>query len=321
MLPESPETGGKTMLEVLSTRELAPVERLDYWNELIASTYTGMVVDAPRDRFDARLTVWQMGTLRMVRPYSRAAVISRHAERHTRPTNQALVVHLLTRGAARLEQRGRTVSLTEGDMVLCAAEEFYRFDTSTTHEMMVVEFDRQTLAERLPHIDDFVARRISGQLPSTRLAHRYMSSLWQEAPEVLPDAHWQMHAGILGDIIASCIEGSGEVVEAPSHFLLTRADAIILERICEADFNPPALATALGVPLRTLQAAAASAGTTPSALIMRRRLQLAAKKLVSEPGASVTAIAIECGFADSAHFARRFQQHFGTTPSHYRRMN
>ena len=309
------------MLEVLSTRTLAPVERLDYWNELIASTYTGMVVDAPRDRFDARLTVWQMGTLRMVRPYSRAAVISRHAERSTRPTDQSLVAHFLTRGDVRLEQRGRTVDLTEGDMVLCAAEEFYRFDTSTTHEMMVVEFDRATLAERMPNIDDFVARRISGQLPSTRLAHRYMSSLWQEAPEVLPDAHWQMHAGILGDIIASCIEGSGAVVEAPSHFLLTRADAIILERICEADFNPPALATALGVPLRTLQAAAASAGTTPSALIMRRRLQLAAKKLVSDTGASVTAIALECGFADSAHFARRFQQHFGTTPSHYRRMN
>lgn len=321
MPPESPETGGKTMLEVLSTRTLAPVERLDYWNDLISSTYTGMVVDAPRDRFDARLTVWQMGTLRMVRPYSRAAVISRHAERSTRPTDQSLVAHFLTRGDVRLEQRGRTVDLTEGDMVLCAAEEFYRFDTSTTHEMMVVEFDRQTLAERLPNIDDFVARRISGQLPSTRLAHRYMSSLWQEAPEVLPDAHWQMHAGIVGEMIASCIEGSGKVMEAPTNGLVTRAEAIILERIGDTEFNASALATSLGVPLRTLQAAAASAGTTPSALIMRRRLLRAAKRLVGEPGTSVTTIAIECGFADSAHFARRFQQHFGTTPSHYRRMN
>ncbi|MBB4614999.1 AraC-like ligand-binding domain-containing protein [Novosphingobium taihuense] len=309
------------MLEVLSTRELAPVERLDYWNDLIASTYTGMVVDAPRDRFDARLTVWQMGTLRMVRPYSRAAVISRHAERHTRPTDQALVAHLLTRGSARLEQRGRSVDLVEGDMVLCAAEEFYRFDTKATHEMMVVEFDRRTLAERVPGIDDFVARRISGQLPSTRLAHRYMSSLWQEASETLPGAHWQMHAGILGDIIASCIEGSREVAEAPGHALLSRAEAVIRERIGDAGLTPSAVAMEIGVPLRTLQAAAASAGTTPSALIMRRRLQRAAKRLLSEPGASVTSIALESGFADSAHFARRFQQHFGATPSHYRRMN
>lgn len=309
------------MLEVLSTRDLAPVERLDYWNDLIGSTYCGMVVDAPRERFDARLTVWQMGSLRMVRPYSRAAVISRHADRSTRPADQSLVAHLLTRGAARLEQRGRTVDLSEGDMVLCAAEEFYRFDTKATHEMMVVEFDRSTLAERLPGIDDFVARRISGQLPSTRLAHRYMSSLWQEAPETLPDAHWQMHAGILGDIIASCIEGSREILEAPGHALLTRAETIIRECIGDPSLTPSSLAQALGVPLRTLQAATASAGTTPSALIMRRRLQRAAKRLVSEHGASVTTIALECGFADSAHFARRFQQHFGATPSHYRRMN
>ncbi|SMC40431.1 helix-turn-helix domain-containing protein [Novosphingobium sp. B1] len=309
------------MIEVISTRDLAPVERLDYWNDLIASTYQGMVVDAPRDRFDARLTVWQMGALRMVRPYSRAAVISRHADRSTRGTEQLMVAHLLTRGQARLEQRGRSVDLVEGDMVLCAAEEFYRFDTRTTHEMMVVEFDRRTLADRVPGIDDFVARRISGELASTRLAHRYMSSLWQEAPETLPPAHWQMHAGILGDIIASCIEGSRECTEASAGALLKRAESVILDRIGDATLGPSTLAAELGVPLRTLQATAAAAGTTLGALIMRRRLQCAAKRLVSVPLASVTMIALECGFADSAHFARRFQQHFGMTPTQYRRMN
>lgn len=312
------------MFEVLSTRQLAPMERLDYWNDLIASTYQGMTVDSDRSCFDARLAVWKLGDLQMVRPFSPPAIVQRHANRATRQTDQSLVVHLLTRGRALLEQRGRRVELVEGDMVICAAEEFYSFDANQTHEMMVVEFNRATLVARVPQIDDLVARQISGKLPGTRLVKRYMSSLWQEASTDMPTAHWQMHATILGDMIAACLEGSKAAATAePSHGhrLLAQVESIIAENIGDCDLGPSRIAAAMGLPLRTLQAAASGAGVTLGSMIIRQRLHHAARRLLGEPRASVTSIALEYGFADSAHFARRFQQMFGTTPSRYRQLN
>ena len=40
--------------------------------------------------------------------------------------------------------------------------------------------------------------------------------------------------------------------------------------------------------------------------------------LISNPATSVTEIAFDLGFNDSAYFARCFRQHYGKTPSAYR---
>lgn len=309
------------MFEVLSTRQLAPMERLDYWNDLIGATYRGMTVDSNCSRFDARLAVWNLGDLLMVRPSSPAAVVRRHTDRATRQTNQSLVVHFFTRGHASVEQRGRLVELEEGDMVICAAEEYYSVKTDQTHELMVVEFDRAMLAARVPHIDDLVARKISGKLPGTRLVQRYMSSLWQEAGAEWPAAQWQIQATILGDMIAGCLEANTASSQSHGNRILAQVECIITERFGDCDFGPSCIAADLGLPLRTLQAAASSVGLTLSGMIMRHRLDHGARRLLAQPQTTITAIALDCGFSDSAHFTRRFQQKFGTAPSRYRIMN
>jgi len=60
-------------------------------------------------------------------------------------------------------------------------------------------------------------------------------------------------------------------------------------------------------------------GTTPSAYIMERRLRRAADWLTASPGASITEVAFELGFNDSAYFARCFRQQFGVPPRDWRR--
>lgn len=58
-------------------------------------------------------------------------------------------------------------------------------------------------------------------------------------------------------------------------------------------------------------------GETPADYVLRTRLELAANYLI-KTGRSVTQIALESGFSNSAVFARAFRQHYGITPSQYR---
>jgi AraC-like DNA-binding protein len=60
-------------------------------------------------------------------------------------------------------------------------------------------------------------------------------------------------------------------------------------------------------------------GTTPSAYILERRLARAAERLGAAHEASITEIAFELGFNDSAYFARAFRQRFGVSPREWRR--
>ena len=57
---------------------------------------------------------------------------------------------------------------------------------------------------------------------------------------------------------------------------------------------------------------------TPTAFINRLRLRRAAK-LLADPSAKITAVALELGFDSLSHFHRLFKRHYGLTPAQYRR--
>jgi AraC family transcriptional regulator len=58
-------------------------------------------------------------------------------------------------------------------------------------------------------------------------------------------------------------------------------------------------------------------GETPADYVLRTRLELAENYLI-KTRRSITQIALECGFSNSAVFARTFRQKCGITPSQYR---
>lgn len=307
------------MIEVASTRRLDVYERLDFWNDLIGATYPGMSVDPASRNFNAQLSVWHLGDLRLVRPVSTPVIVTRKPRSQGPTANPTYLIHTLTKGHAVLDQRGRQAMLHEGDMAICASDEAYRFDAPSQHEMQVVEIDAATLAGRMPNIDDFVARGISGRLPGTRLVRRFIDSLWLEAREAMPETLRQIHAGVLSDLIVASLEAS-DVDQTPAgNALLIRMQDVIAERLGDFDLGPAELARDLEVPLRTLQAAAARNGTTVGRQIIWLRLQKAAKLLLIQPTRTVTDVALDCGFADPSYFARRFQEVFGTSPKRYQR--
>ena len=60
-------------------------------------------------------------------------------------------------------------------------------------------------------------------------------------------------------------------------------------------------------------------GETVAGFTRRLRLEAAAHLLFSDEKQSITRIAHECGFSSSQNFAKAFRQHFGCTPSVYRK--
>jgi AraC family transcriptional regulator len=59
-------------------------------------------------------------------------------------------------------------------------------------------------------------------------------------------------------------------------------------------------------------------GETLGDWVRRRRLEIAAGRLVSSPGTSATRIALDVGFASPEVFTRAFRAYFGVTPGAWR---
>jgi AraC family transcriptional regulator len=59
-------------------------------------------------------------------------------------------------------------------------------------------------------------------------------------------------------------------------------------------------------------------GESPHAFVIWRRLELAARYML-QTNASLSDIALRCGFTDQAHLCKQFRQSMGQTPSAWRR--
>ena len=94
------------------------------------------------------------------------------------------------------------------------------------------------------------------------------------------------------------------------------AKLVIQERFSDPNLGPEAIAAALGCSRSTLYRAFHEHDMTVARYLREVRLQQARRRLAeSPPGASIAAIALECGFYDPAYFRKLFRARFDMSPS------
>ena len=309
-------------MEKFTTRGVNPARRLDYWNRLCGESLARTSVDSPSRSFRAEMWRWSLGDLTMIRPRSEASRVARSG--HSRPDGRAhVVLHLQHHGYSRHRQGRHEAELSPGSFILSAAEEDYAFDLGTEHEMLVAEMPRDRLLERLPNLDDHMCRRIWGGAPSGRLFHDFLLSLWRQGDQSQSDPLWQTGVSdVFYDMVALAVKAEQThpaiADRQGTQSIMGRLTELIEMRLADPGLGTAMLAEETGVSIRTVQNAFAAMSTTPSGYIQQRRLQRAGDILRADRDRSITSIAFDLGFNESAYFTRCFRQHFGTTPSQWR---
>ncbi len=120
---------------------------------------------------------------------------------------------------------------------------------------------------------------------------------------------------MFADLVALAARGADVARDvAPGSALREKMVGLVDARLCDPGLRTSTLAGELGVSARTVQNLFAAMGATPSSYVLDRRLRRAAERLAADRGTSITDIAYDLGFNDSAYFARCFRQRFGMTP-------
>ena len=101
-----------------------------------------------------------------------------------------------------------------------------------------------------------------------------------------------------------------------SHVPSQRVSLLLTSRLREP-WSVPRLASTLGVSSRTLhRVVRRECGVSPMALLRRARMAEARATLeAAPPDATVTRIALDCGFAHLGRFSQDYAAHFGESPS------
>jgi AraC-like DNA-binding protein len=300
-----------------ATVGIAPAERLRYWNAIADDAFCGTFVNADCDRFEGEMWSWRVGELGMIRTRSIEASVGR---KPLEGTDEHLIMHLQWRGKGQHTQCNREIRLNPGDFVIGSPHVPYRFDL-TPHEMMVVEFPRAELADRVPDLDDALAQQLSGATPAARVFNDFLLSLWREGCGNSADPEWARGINrVFYDLAAMAIRDARRAVaeSRPGAGLRRQALAALDAGLTDPDLRTATIAAELGTSVRTVQNLFAEMGTTPSAAILARRLDRAAERLIANSAATITEVAFDHGFNDGAYFTRCFRQKFGVSPRQWR---
>ena len=135
---------------------------------------------------------------------------------------------------------------------------------------------------------------------------------WSQGEATMPwQAQWHAAQAVKG-----WWQGMKALPQTPAERLRTEARALLAQD--PAAWDAAGLARQLRVSRRHLDAALAQEGLTATQLIWAERLNRARVALLSARPPSITTLAFELGFKDSAHFSRKFRQQHGAAPRQWR---
>lgn len=307
-----------------NTANVAPQQRLGYWNDHVASLYAGMTVDSPASKFSAHLLHVNVGRVGVMRAFSERAIIRRNiSSPPVAGDREVLMIHLQNRGTSINRQGRREASLDAGDLTVCESRSSYMIEPSSESDMFALELPGNMAQDYFPDWSAQVMQRVPAFSLHGRLLFNFLNMIYHECysdycEDINLDTLEPVLLELLKPVLAGPCGANIDTASRKARGLLKRLKALVQQHLQNTELSTELLASEAGVSERKVQALFAELGTTPTFYIRDQRLDWAAERLRYDLDQPVTRIAYSAGFNDAAYFSRCFRLRYGETPKRYR---
>jgi AraC-like DNA-binding protein len=296
-----------------STADVRPAERLRYWQAHTAAELIGVRCSVfAAEGLVARQRNFDLGDVRITEIAGNEHVVERTEPLLRRHPKNAVFATFLLEGETFFFQAGHCVPLRAGDLIVYGTSTPYLY--GVTRPMRQVQVD--IAAELIPNLPSPI--HIDGSLRAGRLLTQPLRREMLEFIES-PRADLASAAGQrIASLLTVLVQGHGGCA-APDLRLL-RAESFIAEHHADPDLDADTVARSLAISARHLNRLFEAHGCTATQWIWQTRLAAARRMLASDAHSAMNIgdVALQCGFATQAHFARMFRAAHGVTPSEYR---
>ena len=229
-------------------------------------------------------------------------------------------------GDADIEQQKSSFSVGPDSLAIIPGGFSYQLAFPQTGKRLLLRIPLQVFHERVlgREIRDFGAHVFTGD-GLVRLTIDVLKSLVMQAGELSETEQYTV-ADVTLELIAAVVRSAAEFDEFQHGSVqvarMSRILSYLEENYTNHDLTPARVAEANAVSTRHLHNLFQHSGTTVTRWIWERRLKAAREDLLNPSMAdkSITEIAYQRGFNDSAHFSRTFKSRFEISPSHLRKM-
>lgn len=306
--------------QLLSTSSVPASHRLPYWRDLVCDTFVDLSCEMIEPRnFHGEIEQWKADDLAYTKVVSNAHNVARDKKRIARSVDDHFLLSLQVRGAGSLRQDGRTTILRPGDFAVYDVTRPYSLMFDNEFEQVVMQIPRKQLKARLFDIDELTAVGVRGCDGAGRLASTLIAQTASQLPHLDSESLVQAQNCVL-DLTANALANSqgrrSEIVSENQELTIRRILQHIEDCLSDPFLTCERVAAENGISERYLRKLFQGKGHSVSEWIWMRRLENAKSDLRNPRFAhrSISSIAYDWGFKDTAHFSRAFKKRFDQTP-------
>ncbi len=240
----------------------------------------------------------------------------------TRP-NKMLTFIMQLFGRSSFRHYGNEIELNEGDFTLCNNSTLYDLNLDGPNEMILFRVPTAMLSEAIPTPDILCGRQLARpeSLASTALVMA-RDIAGKEPGQLCPETAERAGRHLLDVVASSCMAVLDErkSTSAIMSGRYWKVKLFIEEHLRDPKLSPSFIASQLRLSDRYLRMIFEVSNESPSAYILRRRLEECAAQLRDPRWRqfSITNIAFSWGFNSAPHFARSFRARYCCSPREYR---
>ncbi|MFI1562843.1 helix-turn-helix domain-containing protein [Streptomyces sp. NPDC020490] len=307
-----------------STDSLPVGRRRAYWREALSRTFGAVDMTVPDEVYSGTIRTAPIGRLQAVTVDGADCLSALRTRRLVQQggDDEYVVVKLLERGVARLEQDGREALLGPGDVFVydMARPVLLNLPQSFRTKSLVLPRDVLGLSEA--DMARVTASPLGPDTPLGSLLSPFLAGLVDGAGTYPPRTSELMARNVVDllGVLADEVLGRPDAdTPGGNRALLLRIQEFIDRHLADPDLTPQAIARAHHISLRYLHKLFEGEDVTVGRWIQRRRLEECRRDLARQAGGStIAAVAHRWGFTSAAHFSRVFRAAYGMAPREWR---
>ena len=307
----------------LSTSDVARADRLGYWSSILRSTFTPVSVDVVDSlECESELSALPLGSITFTAQRGSAQRCVRARPEIRRTTEHCFNLVLVLSGSWHVTH-GTRVRFGPGELIFHDSRYPLDVDLPPNHSDFNLQLSEEFVRRWVPNPAWLIGRRLSVESQWGRVLSSYVAQLSPEfvlhAP--LPQSVLIDQVGALLALTATDLSGGRAAWTPAERSVRDQVHDHIRQRCTETALQAADIASSLGISRRTLHRALAACGETFGAMLIRARVDVAARMLQSPLFDRVTMgeLGRRAGFSDASHFTKVLRRHTGQTPRQMRR--
>jgi AraC-like DNA-binding protein len=303
-------------VDIFSTDTARARERFSYWRDAVCSAVFGISIEAPPERFSARIAARSSGELRFAISESTGYDIVRSARDIASAPADHYSIYLQLGGQTVSRLGDEAIAFGAGDIGVYDGRVPFRATHGGRRAIAVVP--RAMIDRRAP----WFRKRRPGKFaasPYLKLARRHLLQL-SATQTTLSDTEISLLTDNLCNLVV--LAGARGIAHdrLEPDLQLQAMLAFCRDNLHDCDLSPRAVAERFRISVRTVHARFAQTGQTFGRWMLESRLDACAAALRDENqhDLNISDIAYRWGFNDLSHFNKAFRARFDRTPREWR---